>query len=101
MNSIDGTMGVGEIDETCMRLAIPHQLPTSCFPIFDAPNVEKQPQQPLLINLTISRAVCVDSHHRLLGLQHKSLRLVPVVVHQKPLQKAGMWRNLSHKSRSQ
>lgn len=89
MSSLDGTMRVGEREkergETCKRFAIPHQLPTNWLPIFDTPNVVKQPQQPLLINLTISRAVCVHSHPKLLcrwRLQHKSLSLIPMAVRQ-------------------
>ncbi len=87
-------------DETCKRLGIPHQLPTNWFPIFDTPNVGKQPQQPLPINLTISRADCVHSHPKLLcrwQLQHKSLSHIAIVVLQSRPSKAGMWRNLSHK----
>ena len=49
-------------DETCTSLAIPHQLPTNGLLMFDIPNVEKQPQQPLLVNVTICSAVCVYRH---------------------------------------
>lgn len=63
-NSPDGVtdMKREKRDETCTSLAIPHQLPTNGLLMFDIPNVEKQPQQPLLVNVTICSAVCVHSH---------------------------------------
>lgn len=75
-------------DETCKRLAIPHQRPNNWFPIF-ALNVKRQPQQPLLTSVTICSAVCVHSHLKLLFTvmaakkkKKKMLSLIPEVVSQ-------------------